>query len=98
MKKTLMIAAAFATLIGSSAFAQSYDPDMGSGNVVATPYAYTPASEQAGHGGNEAFAQAPADAVSVRPSRPIANFDGAVESDPDRNIRFELRREAQEGW
>ncbi len=90
--KTLMIAAAFATLIGSSAFAQSYDPDMGSANIVAAPYAYTPVS------GNEAFAQAPVNQVSVRPSRPIVNFDGAVESDPDRNIRFELRREAQEGW
>ncbi len=94
MKKTLLIAAAFATLIGSSAFAQSYNPDEGTGNIVAAPYT----AAQTYSGGNEAFAQAPEHQVSARPSRPIVNFDGAVENDPDRNIRFELRREAQEGW
>lgn len=94
MKKTLMIAAALATLIGSSAFAQSYDPDEGTGNVLPAPYA----AAQTYRGGNEAFAQAPEHQVSARPSRPIVDFDGAIESDPDRTIRFELRREAQEGW
>jgi len=31
-------AMAFATVVASSAFAQSYDPSVGSGNLNATPY------------------------------------------------------------
>jgi len=38
MKKTLFAAAAFAVAAASPAFAQSYDPDVGSGNLGSWPY------------------------------------------------------------
>jgi opacity protein-like surface antigen len=34
MKKTLLAAAALVVVVASPAFAQSYDPDLGSGNVT----------------------------------------------------------------
>lgn len=37
MLKTLVIGAALATMIGAPAMAQSWDPNVGSGNIV-TPY------------------------------------------------------------
>ena len=40
--KTLIAAVALATLVASPTFAQSWDPDVGSGNIVAAPYGETP--------------------------------------------------------
>ena len=37
MLKTLMIGAALAAMIGAPAMAQSYDPSVGSGNIVMVP-------------------------------------------------------------
>jgi len=37
--KTLISAMALATLVASPAFAQSYDPDLGSGNITPPAYA-----------------------------------------------------------
>lgn len=59
-KKTL-VAAAFLTVIIAPAFAQSYDPDLGSGNIsnfVASPTSPTPAAITYLRG-SKAFAQAP---------------------------------------
>jgi hypothetical protein len=40
--KTLIAAVALATLVASPTFAQSWDPDVGTGNIVAAPYGQTP--------------------------------------------------------
>jgi hypothetical protein len=40
--KTLITAVALATLVASPTFAQSWDPDVGTGNIVAAPYGQTP--------------------------------------------------------
>jgi len=45
MNKMMLAAAVLATLVASPAFAQSYDPDVGSGNIVGAqtaPAATTP--------------------------------------------------------
>ena len=59
-KKTL-VAAAVVTVIAASAFAQSYDPDLGSGNIaniVVSPTSPAPAAITYLRGSN-AYAQAP---------------------------------------
>jgi len=54
--KKLLAAAALATALASPAFAQAYDPDVGSGNITPPLYAHSPESAQAGDAG--AYAQA----------------------------------------
>ena len=81
--KKLITAAALATVLVSPALAQSYHPDIGSGNIVPSPYAQAP--RVAPH------------AAFARVNRGVVMPDGAVAQDPDRNIRFELNREAEEG-
>jgi len=49
--KNLITAVTLATLVSSPVFAQSYDPDMGTGNIAPAPYAQTA-------NGASAFAQA----------------------------------------
>ncbi|HEY1473992.1 MAG TPA: hypothetical protein VGF53_07915 [Pseudolabrys sp.] len=94
--KKLILAAVLATLAGSTAFAQSYNPGYGSANIAPVYH-----GGSLGHGANDsgrgayALATGP---VTARSPRAIIGFDGAVENDPDPNIRFQLRREAQEGW
>ena len=48
MKKTLLAAGAFAFMVASPALAQSYDPDLGSGNLDAAPYTSNPDNPYAG--------------------------------------------------
>jgi hypothetical protein len=55
--KVLILAAFVTTVIGASAFAQSYDPDLGTGNIVppvtntgaASAYAQAPANYERGY-------------------------------------------------
>ena len=42
MKKTLLAATAFMLVVASPALAQSYDPDIGSGNLDSWPYTSNP--------------------------------------------------------
>jgi len=113
MLKKSLVAAAFVTFIAAPAFAQSFDPDMGTGNNV--PFAYAPTDQS----GNDAYAQA---VPTARHSAKSANahrsaksayaqapgttdsqstaviVDGkVVGSDPDPFIRQMLREEAQRG-
>jgi len=64
MKKTLILAT-FASIIALPAFAQSFDPDVGTGNVVppvmGAPGAYAAVPPVANMGATGAYAQAPAD-------------------------------------
>lgn len=107
MKKLLM-GAAFVALLASPAFAQSYDPDYGTGNVLNVP-----AAEAAGGNGFGSYAYAPAPRHLTRHERamraqayaPADETIGAGDPDtvyaygqykgrdPDPNVRLELRRD-----
>ena len=76
MKKTLILAAALATLVGAPAFAQSYDPELGTANTA--PVWNSNAQE-----GTSAFAQAlpgvdPSPARSVRATGIFENLPAGV--------------------
>jgi hypothetical protein len=93
--KKLIIAAAFATLLASPAFAQAYNPNVGSGNVVPPPAGF---ASTTGYG---AFAYAPARSEHLRGVHAQAMARDAVEQDgqtigqdPDPNVRLQLRRDA----
>jgi hypothetical protein len=105
--KKLILAAVLATLAGTSAFAQAYSSGYGSGNIAPNVNATNPdgmfryPAQQGGRiasarSEHEAYAQAPAhaDVTGLAPtSREF--YKG---TDPDPNIRAQLRREEQEGW
>jgi hypothetical protein len=106
MKILVAAAVAVATLVASPAFAQSYDPDIGSGNIAPVPgdsYAgwggyqsgYN-AFASVPHHGHGAFAQVPAGRHFGAPSA-IYGLDGRAYNDPDPNIRTQLRRESEQG-
>jgi hypothetical protein len=166
--KMLVAVAALATLLASPAFAQSYHPSIGSGNIAppsddpkvpstvfwgnqsdayaqaypggygafaqvgpsfggyapAAPFAYVPGNygTWAGFGSADtgAYAQVPAGGrrahharvrrdtaygayaqvpggFAVEGSAPIYNENGSYSTDPDPNIRAQLRRESEQG-
>jgi len=92
-----LAAMALATAIGSPAVAQSYDPDLGTGNVAPAPmYSYAAS-------GADAFAQAPRAQVKhnrseLNRSDVVTDEAGNVEADPDINIRSQLERENNSGF
>jgi len=90
--KKLFLTAVLATLAGAPAFAQSFNPGFGTGNVE--PFAYAP---QANHGGFSAYAQDTTGSIASRPARRM-HGSRAIGADPDPNIQFELNREVQEGY
>ena len=87
-------AVALATLVATPALAQSYDPDLGTGNIAPAPYAAAQTTE-----GFQAMAQAPrhyapARESSARQSDVARDSQGnVVGADPDINIRSELQRD-----
>jgi hypothetical protein len=90
MKKLFLLTAG-AALISSATFAQelaqSYNPDFGTGNVLAAPMS---------PGGDDAFnARAQAGPHAARSKRNRMQ-PAARQTDPDPNIRFQLYREQQE--
>jgi len=104
MKKLLM-GAAFVALLASPAFAQSYNPDYGTGNVfnvpaaeavgvtgsVGGPYAYAPApSYRHAKRGTRAQAYAP---VGMGDSDTVYAYGKYQGRDPDPNVRLQLRRD-----
>ena len=100
MKKFITVAA-LATVLASPAFAQSYDPDLGSGNI-APNYSAEPGYNP----DHAAFARvhprvtrhsAGVDAFARVNEGGVVMPDGAVARDPDPNIQFQLNREAEQG-
>jgi len=91
--KMFITAAALATVLASPAFAQSYDPDVGSGNIAPPVYAHAPRAA------DQAHARAPQDSLGAfaRVGHGTVMWDGDVARDPDPNIQFQLNREAEEG-
>jgi hypothetical protein len=107
--KKMILAAVLATVAGAPAFAQSYSPGYGTGNIAPNVTQANPdgvfrypaqqsgrvATTRSAHvaytrRGHEAFAQ---DVTGS--TEPREFYKG---TDPDLNIRAELRREEQEGW
>jgi len=74
---TLAVLTAFAT----PAFAQSFDPDAGTGNAL--PFAYTPAARQdhkiaARQSGLHAFAMVPGPGEAFNPNSPALTGGGSL--------------------
>ena len=109
MKKMLYIAAALGVVIASPAFAQSYDPDLGSGNVGGAPttssgpYRGAEGAYRAAPGGYRgaegAYARVPNGAAghgAARVQTPNAAYDNegqVIGADPDPNVRLQLKRD-----
>ena len=93
MKKVLAVLA-ITTAFASPVLAQSYDPDVGSGNV--TPSAWTDNYSS----GFNAMAQAPRThrQQATKGSDAVVDEAGNVEQDPDPAIRSQLERENNEGF
>jgi opacity protein-like surface antigen len=89
--KKLIAAAALATVLASPAFAQSYDPDVGSGNIVPSVTAQAPSSAF------DAYARAHDNTPGAFARGGVVREDGAVARDPDPRIQLQLDREAEEG-
>ena len=103
--KKLISTVALVTVLATPAFAQAWDPDVGSGNIAPPPYGETlnGASIYQNDGMN-ARAEAPRRAVrahhagktSAKASKSVY-FDGQkVGADPDISVRAELRRDNEE--
>jgi len=98
--KKILVSAAFAVMLASPAFAQSYSPGYGTGNLVTLPAAgTTTAFSSAG----SAYASAPrtserlrgvrAEAISPNDSDTVYVNGEYVGRDPDPNVRLELRKD-----
>jgi hypothetical protein len=102
--RKLLIAASFAAMVASPAFAQSYSPGFGTGNVIDLP-ARTQGGFFAAGNPNGAYAYAPGGAAARRqsdtrvdalsPSDPYTVYEAGqyVGRDPDPNVRLQLRRD-----
>jgi hypothetical protein len=93
-----LAAMAVATTLGSPALAQSYDPDLGTGNIAPAPTSYVDTAP-----GINAFAQAPRaehkrNRSELNRSDAVVDENGNVEADPDINIRSQLQREDNSGF
>ncbi len=97
MKKLLTIMAVL-TVVATPALAQSYDPSIGSGNVVANPAAvgHQTAASAVHQDARSAFARV-LPGASQSPSAAYDEQGNLVGTDPDPNIRFQLNREAEQG-
>lgn len=92
--KKLLLSAAVAAVLATPAFAQSYDPDFGTGNVN------PPVASEQGQFGGSSYAYAPRTTRSMHARRTmrgphaVYSYDGQYRGwDPDPNVRLELRRD-----
>jgi hypothetical protein len=101
-----LAAMAFAIVVGSSpALAQSWDPDVGSGNIAPTPYGEnlngSSIYQHDGQGFN-ARAEAPRrrmaphHSVKLNRTNEVIDDNQVVGADPDVNVRAELARDNKE--
>ena len=97
-----MLLATAALVLATPAFAQSYDPSVGSGNIVQAPAArpgvYMQFAPQA-YGDQGAFAQVrPGNARLRSQATPFTVYDDyghVIGADPDPNVRLQLRKDAE---
>jgi hypothetical protein len=102
-----MVLAAGLSVAATPSLAQSYDPDIGTGNIV--PYYGQQSSPVMTQNGSNAYAKvsprAARDARRLAPAALNANASvgnlgdpgNPVVTDPDPNIRFQLNRESLQG-
>jgi hypothetical protein len=108
LRRTLL-GASFALAAATSSLAQSYDPSLGSGNIVPF-YGQTAPLPDRQHAGNDYAHYVPRGVRSARKLDPrgglgastslwnVYNYQGIISgSDPDPNIRFQLNRESLQG-
>ena len=94
--KKLILGVALAGLLAAPAFAQSYNPDYGTGNVQQMPFSW-----QTQSGGVNSLAYAPAsglrgiraEALPSAAADPVYAYGHYVGADPDASIRFQLHRD-----
>jgi hypothetical protein len=92
MKKTLLATAAVVVMIASPAFAQSYDPDIGSGNLDSWPYTSNPDNPYA----DRATQISPYGAYGFDPSYGAYGFDPYYGADaPAPAVRHKRRHPAR---
>jgi hypothetical protein len=103
--KTLLSTVALVAVLATPALAQSWDPDVGSGNIAPAPYGETlNGSSIYQNEGFNARAEAPRamhrhrSHMSARPtaSKSVYFDDQKVGADPDVNVRAELQRDNEE--
>jgi hypothetical protein len=108
--KTILLVAGLALVTATPSLAQSYDPSIGTGNIV--PYygqapqggvdqdarnAYARIVPRGSRGARNAYARSVPGAAAFQ-SWNFSNEQGnAVRADPDPNIRFQLHRESLQG-
>lgn len=95
--KRLIAAVALTAFLASPALAQSWEPEVGSGNTVPAPYGltlngYNKLNGSIDHAAN-AFAQAPRKQAANSSSNFVTDMGGHIQADPDLNIRSQLQRE-----
>jgi hypothetical protein len=104
MNRFLAAIAVVLTIGSSPVLAQSWDPDVGSGNIAPPPYGETENGASIyQHDGNgfDARAEAPRRAVrshrsnAVRENQ-VVDDNQVVGADPDVNVRSELMRDNEE--
>src|SRR5216684_769996 len=99
MNRLLTIIAVL-TVVATPALAQSYDPDLGTGNIAANPAAvsHQTAASAVHQDARSAFARVlPGTAMSQSPNAVYSEQGNLVGTDPDANIRFQLHRESEQG-
>jgi hypothetical protein len=105
--KKLFATVALVTVLATPALAQSWDPDVGSGNIAPAPYGESQnGSSVYQNEGFNARAEAPrrvlrshhaAKAKTSMKASDSVYFDGQnVGTDPDINVRAELQRDNEE--
>jgi len=87
--KKLVAVAAFGLVISSPAFAQSFDPDLGSGNIASSPEGYVPGVDR-GYGG--AYARVVPGGPAPRWDTPVYDQYGNYIGESDPAVRHRLRR------
>jgi len=97
--KTFVLAAA-AVVLATPAFAQSYDPSVGSGNIAhaqaSRPGVYMQVAPQAYDQG--AFAQVRPGNTRRAPQSSFTVYDDyghVIGADPDPNVRLQLRKDSE---
>jgi len=88
--KKLVAVAAFGLVISSPAFAQSYDPDLGSGNLTYSPEGYVPGFDR-GYGG--AYARVVPGGPAPYWSTPLYDqYGNYIGTEPDPAVRHRRHR------
>jgi hypothetical protein len=105
--KTILLVAGLALVTATPSLAQSYDPSIGTGNIVpyygqvpaldAAQNAYARIVPRGSRGARNAYARSVPGAAAFQ-SWNFSNEQGnAVRTDPDPNIQFQLHRESLQG-